>query len=237
MVSTMTQANAAPVRVVLVGFEDQDNLGLRYLSSTLKRHGYATRIVTITGGPEPVLQAVRELNPHIVGFSLIFQFLVPQFAVLLGRLREAGVTAHFTMGGHYASFEPETLLAAIPELDTVVRFEGEETLLELAERIASELTGRMYAGLHFAAKAGWSLVTVELAGRISTSCRGPIAKIFVTTIMSFRRPLSSEGVGARGDARSVRSSRSMRVTGPKAAAVEIQCASLMSSNTFIETEG
>jgi radical SAM superfamily enzyme YgiQ (UPF0313 family) len=40
------------------------------------------------------------------------------------------------MGGHYASFEPRALLEAIPALDSVVRFEGEDTLLELVERVA-----------------------------------------------------------------------------------------------------
>ena len=162
MVPLEHQTRGAPVRVVLVGFEDQDNLGLRYLSSRLKQQGYATRIVTIKGGPEPVLQAVRDLDPHVVGFSLIFQFLVPQFAVLLTRLREGGVTAHFTMGGHYASFEPETLLAAIPELDTVVRFEGEDTLVELAERVATASDWRDVRGIAFRSEAG----IVSTQGRI-----------------------------------------------------------------------
>jgi anaerobic magnesium-protoporphyrin IX monomethyl ester cyclase len=123
--------------VVLVGFQDQDNLGLRYLSSRLRALGHQTRLVTVSQGPGPVLAAIQALQPHIVGFSLIFQYLVPQFASLLAQLRAAGVRAHFTMGGHYASFEPEVLLNTIPELDSVVLFEGEDTLLELAERVAA----------------------------------------------------------------------------------------------------
>lgn len=134
-------------RVVLVGFEDQDNLGLRYLSSRLKQEGHETRIVHITGKPDPVLDAVRELNPEIVGFSLIFQFLVPQFATLLAQLRDFGVTSHLTMGGHFASFEPEILLRTIPELDSVVRFEGEDTLLELAERLSNGLDWQDIKGI------------------------------------------------------------------------------------------
>jgi anaerobic magnesium-protoporphyrin IX monomethyl ester cyclase len=130
-------AAGPPGRVVLVGFEDQDNLGLRYLSSRLRQAGHRTRLVAVTDGPGPVLDAIRTVAPHVVGFSLIFQYLVPQFGRLLARLRADGVTAHFTMGGHYASFEPEALLHAIPELDSVVRFEGEDTLLELTERIAA----------------------------------------------------------------------------------------------------
>jgi anaerobic magnesium-protoporphyrin IX monomethyl ester cyclase len=132
------RSSAAAVQsaqVVLVGYEDQDNLGLRYLSSCLRQAGHRTRIITIADGYDPVVRAIGALRPQVVGFSLIFQYLVPQFAALLARLRADGVDAHFTMGGHYASFEPEALLAAIPELDSVVRFEGEDTLVELTERI------------------------------------------------------------------------------------------------------
>ena len=129
----------AKARVVLVGFEDQDNLGLRYLSSRLKQDGHHTRIVAFGKGAAPILDAVRSLDAHVVGFSLIFQYMVPQFRVVMEELRADGVNAHFTIGGHYASFEPEALLSAIPQLDSVVRFEGEDTLVELTERIAAGL--------------------------------------------------------------------------------------------------
>ena len=145
----MSVAAARQARVVLVGFEDQENLGLRYLSSRLRQEGHQTRIVTISGGPGAVLDAIRDLDPHIVGFSLIFQYLVLLFSELLTSLRTAGVGAHFTMGGHYPSFEPEALLAAIPELDSVVRFEGEETLLELAGRLANQAEWRNVPGIAY----------------------------------------------------------------------------------------
>ena len=132
----MNAARRERARVVLVGFEDQDNLGLRYLSSRLREAGHGATIVTITDGHLAILQTIHERHPHVVGFSLIFQYLVPHFAALLAELRSEGVSAHFTMGGHYASFEPAALLDAIPQLDSVVRFEGEDTLLELAERVA-----------------------------------------------------------------------------------------------------
>jgi radical SAM superfamily enzyme YgiQ (UPF0313 family) len=137
------------IRVVLVGFEDQENLGLRYLSSSLRQAGHETRLVTITDGAEPLLQVIRDFQPIVVGFSLIFQYLVPHFATLLQRLRAEGVSAHFTMGGHYPSFQPKALLEAIPELDSVVRFEGEDTLLALTESIAHALPWQSLPGIAF----------------------------------------------------------------------------------------
>jgi anaerobic magnesium-protoporphyrin IX monomethyl ester cyclase len=120
-----------PKRVLLVGYEEQDNLGIRYLSGRLLRDGHHTRIVAFNNNPSPLLAAIRRDQPDVVGFSLIFQFMVPEFGAVIRALRAAGVDAHFTIGGHYASFEPEELLRMIPELDSVVRFEGEETLAEL----------------------------------------------------------------------------------------------------------
>jgi radical SAM superfamily enzyme YgiQ (UPF0313 family) len=134
-------------RVVLVGFEDQDNLGLRYLSSRLRQSGHDVRIVALTGDPRSVLAAIREVAPHVVGFSLIFQFMAPQFASLLAHLRRDGVTAHFTMGGHYASFDPDKLLELVPALDSVVRYEGEDTIVELAERVRDGTSWRDVLGL------------------------------------------------------------------------------------------
>ncbi len=78
---------------------------------------------------------------------MIFQFLAPEFAHLINTLRGDGVDAHFTMGGHYASFAPQTLLALIPELDSVVRFEGELALVELTAAIANALPWRDIRGL------------------------------------------------------------------------------------------
>jgi radical SAM superfamily enzyme YgiQ (UPF0313 family) len=132
---------ARRARVLLIGFQDQDNLGLGYLASSLKAAGHEARIESFGADALPVLRLAREWEPDIIGFSMIFQFMAPDFAQIIRALRAGGVTSHFTMGGHYASFAPETLLQLIPELDSVVRFEGELTLLELTSAI---LTGESW---------------------------------------------------------------------------------------------
>ncbi len=140
-------------RVLLVGYEDQDNLGIRYLSSRLLQDGHHTRIVAFGTDPGPLLAVIRDERPDVVGFSLIFQYMVPEFSTVIRALRAAGVTAHFTIGGHYASFEPEELLRQIPDLDSVVRFEGEDTLAELVARLDDE-GWREIAGIAWTDAAG-----------------------------------------------------------------------------------
>ncbi|HUR82169.1 MAG TPA: radical SAM protein [Thermoanaerobaculia bacterium] len=134
-------------RILLVGFQDQDNLGLRYLSSSLRAAGHDTRIESFGAGADPLVRAAADYSPDIVGFSMIFQFMAPDFAQVITGLRASGCNAHFTMGGHYASFSPETILQLIPELDSVVRFEGELPLVDIANAIAAGSEWREIPGI------------------------------------------------------------------------------------------
>ena len=89
-------------------------------------------------------------QPLLVGFSLIFQFFLPQYRVLAQHLRAAGVKSHFTIGGHYPSLCHEELLTNFPEIDSVVRYEGEETLLELVDRLRAGKDWRDIGGIAYA---------------------------------------------------------------------------------------
>jgi len=121
--------------VVLIGFKDQGNLGLGYLAATLESVGYHVEIVDFEAPHRDMLATIRRLDPVVVGFSLIFQFYVHRFEELARFFRDSGVDCHFTMGGHFPSLSPEQTLALVPQLDSVARFEGELTLLELCDRI------------------------------------------------------------------------------------------------------
>lgn len=138
---------ARPARVLLVGFQDQDNLGLRYLASSLRAAGHDICIESFGTEAGPLLRVAHRWMPDVIGFSMIFQFMAPDFAKVIRELRAAGVDAHFTMGGHYASFAPDTLLELIPELDSVVRFEGESAIVELTDAIVARRPWRDIRGI------------------------------------------------------------------------------------------
>src|SRR5580693_5120670 len=122
-------------RVALIGFQDQGNLGMGYLSAVLRAHGCLAEMIEVRDAPEAIAERLLQWRPLVVGFSLIFQFFLPQYRRLAQRLRGAGVDGHFTIGGHYPSLCHEELLTNFPEIDSVVRYEGEETLLELVDRL------------------------------------------------------------------------------------------------------
>jgi anaerobic magnesium-protoporphyrin IX monomethyl ester cyclase len=123
------------VDAALIGFQDQGNLGMGYLAAVLRRHGCTTEMIEVRDSPEAIAARLHERQPLLVGFSLIFQFFLPQYRRVAQHLRTAGITCHFTIGGHYPSLCHEELLRNFPEIDSVVRYEGEETLLELYQRL------------------------------------------------------------------------------------------------------
>src|SRR5262245_39409827 len=124
--------------VLLVGFSDQGNLGIGYLAAALQRRGRQVHIVDVRDDRDHILGVAQRVEPVLVGFSLIFQYYLPQFAALASWLRARGLRAHFTIGGHYASLCHADVLEAIPALDSVVRFEGEETLVELVDALVQQ---------------------------------------------------------------------------------------------------
>lgn len=135
--------------VLLIGFQHQGNLGLGYLAATLKLHGYSVVTCDVESEPEEIVKTAIGLDPIIIGFSLIFQFYIPQYRRLICLLREAGINSHFTMGGHFSSLSYRRNLELLPELDSVVRFEGEMTLLELADRIGTGQEWRTVQGIAY----------------------------------------------------------------------------------------
>jgi anaerobic magnesium-protoporphyrin IX monomethyl ester cyclase len=137
--------------IMLVGFQQQGNLGLGYLTSVLRQYGYTVHVVDIDQDFEEILKIAQQINPLVIGFSLIFQFFIDRYQRLLYGLRALGIDCHFTMGGHFPSLSYEQTLELVPELDSVVRFEGEATLVELADAISTAKDWRGIQGIAYRA--------------------------------------------------------------------------------------
>ena len=124
-----------PPKIVLLASQQAENLGVAYLSSTLIAKGFHVEVMEFERGYEEIYKRVHEADPILVGLSLIFQYFLPSVGNLIHYLRQKGVNCHLTMGGHYPSLRYEDTLNYIPELDSIVRFEGELTICELAQKI------------------------------------------------------------------------------------------------------
>ncbi|MDD1653318.1 MAG: B12-binding domain-containing radical SAM protein, partial [Methanomicrobiales archaeon] len=122
-------------RVLLIGSEDEENLSIRYPAASLAACGHPIEIVPCSAPEEipQVLSRVERFRPDIIALSLAFQCLAPVFFTLIDRIRTSGYRGHITVGGHFPTFEYRKILETQQGIDSVVRFEGEQALVELAE--------------------------------------------------------------------------------------------------------
>jgi radical SAM superfamily enzyme YgiQ (UPF0313 family) len=143
--------------VILIGYEDQENLGLRSIKSFLHTKNIKASILPFRPGHEKeILESIIRAKPLIIGFSIIFQYTISDFAELTRHLRSKGILCHFTAGGHYPSLEPHSTFEELPELDSIVRFEGEITLTELFLQLSKPESWSEIGGLAY--KSGSSVV-------------------------------------------------------------------------------
>lgn len=141
-------------QIVFVAHQDHENLGVEYLTSMLIDRGFEIEILDFGLENEEILNMVAKADRLLVGFSLLFQAYTPRLQDLTSYLRSNGISSHFTVGGHYSSLRFTDLLKLVPELDSVVRFEGEITICELAECLRNGKDWRGIEGIAYVGNNG-----------------------------------------------------------------------------------
>lgn len=132
----MKKRTNSSLDVLLIGYEDQTSLGLRSIASFLKSQGYVSKLISYKKEDRAeLLEFINKNQPLLIGFSIVFQFSLYEFLDLMSFLRDSGISQHFTAGGHLPSLRPIEVLQVAPHLDSIVRFEGELTILELLEKL------------------------------------------------------------------------------------------------------
>ncbi|MCX6329403.1 MAG: cobalamin-dependent protein [Bacteroidia bacterium] len=172
--------------VVFIAFRDYDNLGIGYLASVLSKAGFKTVTINFRSRKETILKRILNLNPLLIGFSIIFQYHIIEFKDLINYLRKGGIRCHFTAGGQYASLRYEELINLIPQLDSIVRFEGEHTLLELVNCIFSEKDWKDIAGIVY-----------KINSKIFISPARPLEKDIDKFPFPLRSPLTNYALGKK----------------------------------------
>lgn len=135
--------------IALIGYQDQGNLGLGYLAAVLQKHGYVVEMRDIREGSEQLATDLNHHQPLLIGFSLIFQCFLPEFQQVAHHLRKMGISSHFTIGGHFPSLCPDEVLAHFPELDSIVLYEGEETLVDLVNKLHNKDNWHQIPGIAY----------------------------------------------------------------------------------------
>ncbi len=125
------------MRVVLIGADNEENLGLGMIAASLGAARHQIHIVPFTDYCElgGAVNATLRHRPQVVGLGMQFQHRGWEFVELAAKLRAAGFAGHLTAGGQFATMACEPLLRDTPSIDSVVLFDGEETIVDLVNAL------------------------------------------------------------------------------------------------------
>jgi len=125
------------MRVALVGAELEENMGLRYMASSLHQRGHQAAIIPFNNEAD-IPEAVERITAEkygIVGMSMVFTSRAREFTGLASSLRDRGYGGHIIAGGHFASLNCRQLLHDSPQFDSVGLGEGERLICDLADNL------------------------------------------------------------------------------------------------------
>lgn len=112
-------------------------IGLIALAAYAKQHGLSVKVCDANIYnyiDQEILNIVRNLQPHVVGFSFMTP-QVPYVKALSLKLRQEYPETVQMAGGVHVSTVPEQSLNQLPYVDYLVLGEGEETLVELIRKL------------------------------------------------------------------------------------------------------
>lgn len=116
------------------------NLGLAYIAAVLERDGFEVQVVDAAAENldfDGVMARIRAFSPSVIGAG--GQTPVSRRSMtIFARVKEEISQDILTVaGGPHFSFADRESLAECPQLDVIVRGEGEETMSHLCQRIAA----------------------------------------------------------------------------------------------------
>jgi anaerobic magnesium-protoporphyrin IX monomethyl ester cyclase len=116
-------------------------IGLAYLAAVLEEKGNEVTVLDCLASDinqEQLKQKLGAFNPDIVGISSMTPMVQSTMMAARGA-KEACPNATIVLGGPHATFMDKEILSQEPAVDVVVRGEGEQTLVELTQRIVNQV--------------------------------------------------------------------------------------------------
>jgi len=137
------------MRLVLVGADYEENLGMCMIAAAADSAGHRTSVVPFQSSEERslVVERVLAARPDVVGLAAQFQHRGMDYLGLACDLRRAGFRGHITSGGQFATMAHASILSGRYGVDSVVLYEGERTIAELLDAVASGRALGSVAGL------------------------------------------------------------------------------------------
>jgi len=141
----------------------QPPLGLAYVAAALERAQHEVQIIDCMGSEmtwQEICETLEKSNPDIVGITALTATLQSAFEIAR-KSKEFFSKVPVIIGGHGAYKIEEAILKRNKDVDIIVRGEGEETIVDLAESIKSKRSLKEISGICF--RRGRDDVTINPA--------------------------------------------------------------------------
>jgi len=126
-------------------------IGLAYLAAVLEAKGNEVLVLDCLASDinqEKLKQNLASFNPNVIGISSMTP-MVPSTMLAAKGAKEACPNVKVVLGGPHATFMDKEILSQEPAVDVIVRGEGEQTLLELTQKINSQESLSVVEGITF----------------------------------------------------------------------------------------
>jgi radical SAM superfamily enzyme YgiQ (UPF0313 family) len=134
-----------------------ENLGLGYIASYLRRHKISVDIFDANMLEIPakiLMEYINIFKYDLVGITASSHLLIHEAKKIATEVKEKNKETHVTVGGHFATFQHKAILENAPHIDSVVRGDGEETVLELVKNLSLGKSLTNVRGLSYRNHAG-----------------------------------------------------------------------------------
>jgi len=144
------------MRLILVGADVEENLGMGMIAAAATSAGHRVEVLGFNDSAEipDLADRIALCGPDVVGLAAQFQHRGVDFLGLATALRKAGFRGHITAGGHFATMGYANILAGRYGVDSVILYDGEETVVELLAAIAAERGLADVSGIAFRSASG-----------------------------------------------------------------------------------
>ena len=118
-----------------------DSLGLAYLASSLDKKGYSTTIIDAQNDQlsnSEILLSIKQTRPYLIGVTLNYQEYVNEIIKQISYLRNHGIHLPIVVGGIFPTNMHKEILLNVPEIDYVIRGEGEVPIVKLLETLLND---------------------------------------------------------------------------------------------------
>jgi radical SAM superfamily enzyme YgiQ (UPF0313 family) len=130
-----------------------EHLGIMSLSSFIRSRGFTVSVMDMAIEALKVSVAAKQIcqkKPAVLGISMLDATKEKGFA-LIAEVRRSGYKGKIVLGGYFPTFSAADILHDFPQVDYIVRGEGELTLYDLLEKLLkkndkklSEIAGLSY---------------------------------------------------------------------------------------------